>query len=177
MKKKLFMTTRKRLARGSGKFLLTTVLAGMAIRAFAMGGDYPNNQHVEQVSWPKGMAALVNSTNRSGGHWVNEKDWFFFAGSKTNFYGFLNDYSKIPGIAHRLILHTGKGEAYDLGGGNRRPCDWSIEGGPAEWVGGKASKFVLDVNFWLGGSIPFDRASVPTNIEIINEMPPPGGAN
>jgi hypothetical protein len=164
---------------------LTTVFTVIALRAQALGGDYRNDQHVDNPSWPKGMAALVNTTNRIGGLWVNAEDTFFFAGSKTNFTLFLEDYSKIAGIKPRLILHAGAGEAFDLGGGNRRPCDWSVHGGSAAWINLHAGvkpntndiNFVLEVNFWTGGKIPFDRASVPTNIEIKVEMPPAGGGN
>jgi len=173
-----------------GKSLLQTILACAlalsAARAHGMGGDYPNGKDVNNPFWPKGMSDLVNTTNRVGGLWVNAGDTFFFAGTKTSFKAFLEDYSKIQSIEkHRLILHDGAGEAFDLGGGNRRPCDWRVEGAPRAWLDlhndgitrtAKDTNYVLEVHFWTGGKIAFDPAIIPKNIEVKVIVAPAKGA-
>ena len=154
---------------------LTAVACALALfpsRAYGLGGNYPNGQPVGERSWPKGLSDLVNTTNRVGGLFVNEKDWFFFAGTKTNFNAFLTDFAKIQGIEHRLVLQDGAGEAFDLGGGNRRPCDWMLTASPKTWTD---TNYVLEVHFWTGGKIAFDRAAVPTNIEVKVQAPPDSG--
>jgi hypothetical protein len=157
--------------------VLVVLLTGWAARARGMGGDYANGEQVSNPSWPKGMSELVNTSNRIGGLWVNAGDTFFFAGTKTNFNEFLEAYSKIQSIEkHRLILHDGAGEAFDLGGGNRRPCDWKVEGAPRAWLDGhqdgitrtaKDTNYVLEVHFWTGGKIAFEPATIPKNVEVI----------
>ena len=109
-----------------------------------------------------------------------------FAGTKTNFNAFLDNYSKIQPIEkHRLIVHEGKGEAFDLRGGNRRPCDWRVDGGPRARLDlhndgiartPKDTNYVLEVHFWTGGKIAFDPATIPSNIEVKVLAAPVSGA-
>ncbi len=156
--------------------ILACAIALSASHAYGLGSDYRNGEVVNNSSWPKGMNDLVNTTNRVGWFWVNAHDIFFFAGTKSNFNAFLEDYSKIQAIEkHRLILHDGAGEAYKLRGANRRPCDWSVDGAPRSWVEldndgitrtPKDTNYVLEVHFWTGGKIAFDKATVPKNVEI-----------
>ncbi len=157
--------------------VLVALLTGWAARAHGMGGNYPNGKDVNNPFWPKGMSDLVNTTNHVGGLWVNAEDAFFFSGTKTNFDAFLEAYSKIQSIEkHRLILHDGTGEAFDLGGGNRRPCDWNVHGASRSWFDlhkdeitrtPNDTNYVLEVHFWTGGKIAFEPATIPKNIEVI----------
>jgi len=173
-----------------GKSLMQTILACAialsAARAQGMGGDYPNGKDVSNPFWPKGMSDLVNTTNRIGGLWVNAADTFFFAGTKTDFKAFLAKYAKLQGIEkHRLILHEGAGEAFDLGGGNRRPCDWRVDGASRAWLEvhkdgiirtPNDTNYVLEAHFWTGGKIAFDPATIPSNIEVKVLVAPVSGA-
>jgi hypothetical protein len=156
--------------------VVACALALSALPALGLGGDHPNGEAVSVASWPKGLGALVNGTNRVGGFWVNSSDTFFFTGTKSGFGAFLQDYSKVQQIEKPLlILHDGKGEAYDLGGGNRRPCDWMLTVSPkdgAHWN----SNSVVEVHFWTGGKIAYDPAAVPKNIEVKAVMEPNNGA-
>ncbi len=153
-----------------------------------MGGDYLDNQRVSELSWPAGMADLVNSTNRIGGLWVNAEDIFFFSGMATNFSTFLSAYSAIESVdRHQLILHEGAGEAYMLGGKGRRPCDWELFGSPKSWLVGHAAiaqgtnvitarelaanntNYVLEVHFWTGGKIALAQLAIPKNVEFAGD--------
>jgi len=159
-----------------------------ALKVFGLGADYPNDRPVNEPSWPEGMKNLVNVTNRIGGLFVNAEDMFFFSGTASNFNNFLGDYSKIQAIEkHRLILHDGVGEAFSLGGGNRRPCDWKLDGCPKGWLNlaklsaqgtnsveamreaAKDTNYVLEVHFWTGGKIAPDQLTIPKNVEVAGD--------
>ena len=159
-------------------------IAGCAItlaarNVFGLGGDYPNGRAVNDPSWPAGMKDLANSTNRIGGLFVNADDVFFFSGTVTNLNSFLADYATVqPVEKHRLILHEGAGEAYSLGGGNKRPCDWKLDGCPRAWLGSrndgipitaKDTNYVLEVRFWTGGKIAVDKLAIPENVEVAGD--------
>ena len=174
------------------RFRCASILAGVIVciggSVFGMGGDYSNDRPVAELSWPKGMADLVNTTNRIGGLWVNAEDFFFFSGTATNFSAFLAAYAAVePVDQHRLVLLEGAGEAYSLGGGNRRPCDWELFGCPKSWLVGHAAmaqgtnaiaareqaardtNYVLEVHFWTGGKIPVDQLTIPQNVELAGD--------
>jgi len=146
--------------------------------AFGMGADYPNDRPAIQPSWPAGMRELVNITNRIGGLWVNAEDVFFFSGPISDFNALLANYSKIEPIEqHRLILHEGVGEAFSLGGGNKRPCDWKLDGCPASWrdmhqgntKALRDTNYVLEVHLWTGGKIALDQLVIPKNVEFAGD--------
>lgn len=150
--------------------LTASVIMLSSSTARALGGDHPNDQKIAEPSWPAGMTNLVNITNRMGGLWVNETDMFFYAGTATNFSGFLGDYAKMAGIEkHVLILHEGAGGAYSLGGGNKRPCDWSLSGHASGWRNGTVTNYVLQVEFWTGGKIALNQVKIPENVEVRKE--------
>lgn len=145
---------------------------------FGLGSDYPNDRPVNEPSWPAGMSRLVNTTNRIGGLFVNAEDMFFFAGTASNFNTFLTEYSTVKLIEkHRLILHDGAGEAYSLGGGNKRPCDWELDGCPAAWrdlhegmsKNPPNTNYVLEVHFWTGGNIALEQLILPLNVEFAGD--------
>jgi len=145
---------------------------------FGLGADYPNDQPVMQPSWPAGMSQLANKTNRIGGLFVNAEDVFFFSGTMSDFNAFLADYSSVKAIEkHRLILHEGKGEAFSLGGVNKRPCDWKLDGCPAAWRDmhqgnfktPRDTNYVLEVQFWTGGKIPLNQLVIPKNVELAGD--------
>jgi hypothetical protein len=127
------------------------------------GVDYYNDRPVPQGNfWPAGMLALVNTTNRVSGIWYPpERHTFFFSGSTANFGAFLGDYSKIRRIEkHWLILHEGVGEAFSPGGGNRRPCDWRLEGA-AGWSEAEFPTYALVIHLWTGGKIALNQITIP----------------
>lgn len=108
------------------------------------------------------------------------KTCFFSPAQRLISNAFLADYLKVEPIEkHRLILHEGAGEAVSLGGGNKRPCDWKLDGCPAAWRDmhqGIAktpgdTNYVLDVHFWTGGKISPAQLMfiIPKNIEIAGD--------
>lgn len=172
-----------RLATLSAALLLGT-------NAFGLAADYPTNNlvQVSGSSWPKGFVELVNTTNRVHGFWVNSEDIFFFQGGAEEFNSFLRDYAKIGGIEnHELVLHEGVGDAKSPWEKNSRACDWRLYGCPKGWLNlGELSKagtnsvealqaaakdpnYVLKVDFWTGGKIPFDQVKVPENVKVVRE--------
>ena len=164
--------------RSAGLKLLICAISLVGWNALGLGGDYPNGQPVNQPSWPTGMSQLVNITNRVGGLFVNAEDLFFFSGPVRDFNAFLASYANLGTIEkHRLILHDGAGEAYSLGGGNKRPCDWSLDGCPASWRDlhhgilnpTPNTNYVLETHFWTGGKIPLDQVVFPKNIEFAGD--------
>ncbi len=150
-----------------------------------LGSDHLTNE-LSNPSWPKGMAELVNITNRVHGFWENSEDVFFFSGSATNFTIFLEAYSKIQGAErHQLILHEGVGEARSPWAKTGQPCDWELYGCPKGWLNlgklavegtnsieamrkaAKDTNYVLEVHFWTGGNIALDRLAIPKNVEVM----------
>ena len=156
---------------------LETCMLTLAARdAFDLAGDYSNDTSVNEQAWPEGMKELANTRNRIGGFFEKVEDTFFFAGSATEFNAFLIDYSTIRDIErHRLVLRPGKGQASSLKGGNRRPCDWMIRGRPGTATvpdnnshhrAGSGSKYVLEVEFWTGGTIATRSLVIPQIITV-----------
>jgi hypothetical protein len=160
----------------------TIVLA--ASNVFGLGSDYPTNES-SNPSWPKGMAELVNVTNRVHGFWVNSEDIFFFSGSATNLASFLETYSQIQGIEkHLLVLQDGVGEAKSPWEKTGRSCDWELYGCPRGWLNlgkissqgtnsveaiqqaAKDTNYFLEVHFWTGGKIALDQLVIPQNVEV-----------
>jgi hypothetical protein len=171
------------------KRLIESVLVGCTVifatwDTHGLGSDYSNDRPViGSAAWPKGMAQLVNITNRVHGFFVNAEDLFFFSGSASNFTVFLKNYSQTSGIEkHRLILHEGMGEAKSPWEKTGRACDWKLYGCPKGWSNLAALKdtnsveamqkaaqepgYVLEVHFWTGGRIGLDQIVVPQNVEI-----------
>lgn len=161
----------------------TIILA--ASNVFGLGSDYPTNES-SNPSWPKGMAELVNVTNRVHGFWVNSEDIFFFSGSATNLASFLETYSKIQEIEkHLLVLQDGVGEVKSPWEKTGRFCDWKLYGCPKGWLNlgkmssqgtnsveaiqqaAKDTNYVLEVHFWTGGKIALDQLVIPQNVEVI----------
>jgi len=158
------------------KTILTLFLPVISIfaaaGAFGMGADYPSDKPTgTSDAWPPGMKELVNIPNRVHGFFVNAEDVFFFSGTSKEFAAFLTQYSKIqPVEKHVLILHEGKGEAKSPWDKSGKPCDWKLFGCPESWLTEnakvKAGTYVLEVHFWTGGPIAFDKALVPSNVEV-----------
>ncbi len=152
------------------------VSAFTPIAAHALGSDYFTNQ-VNNPDWSKGLGALVNSTNRVHGFFVNAEDIFFFRGDAATFETFLNDYSRIAGVTkHQVVLHDGAGEAKSPWAKTGQPCDWSLYACPQAWLDpfnthkpSVATNYVITVNFWTGGKIPFEKIKVPSNVEVVRQ--------
>jgi hypothetical protein len=171
-------------------FLCGSFLLLASVNVFGLGIDYYTDdlKPGESSLWPKGFVDLVNTTNRVHGFCVNEKDVFFFQGGTNEFNSFLQAYAKIDGIeAHELILHEGIGNARAIGGANLRACDWSLTGRPKGWrkirdlsasgtnsfeapgVASEMTGYILTVEFWTGGKIPFDQVKVPANVKVTRD--------
>ncbi|HEX5397416.1 MAG TPA: hypothetical protein VFY06_00010 [Verrucomicrobiae bacterium] len=148
--------------------IIACVITLVGWNAFGLGADHPDGQPVTSSIWPVGMTALVNTTNRIHGFFVNDEDVFFFAGSATNISSFLEDYSKIGGTVdkHRLILHGGVGEAKSPWETNARPCDWELYGQGNGWNNGICTNYILEVHFWTGGKIALNQVVIPKNVEV-----------
>lgn len=148
-------------------------LAGRNV--FGLGGDYPNGQPVNQPAWPASMKDLANAPSRVGGMFAGGEHIFFYSGTAAELNVFLEGYSKIQDIErHRLILHRGAGVTDSMIGGNRRPCDWKLQGRPgassSRWLRGIATqepRYVLEVHFWTESRIALDEVTVPTNTEVV----------
>jgi len=170
-------------------FVLATIGAAilMGTNAYGLGSDYFTNR-VEQPAWPEGMEELVNSTNRVHGFFVNAADRFFFSGGAEEFNSFLQAYSKIAGIdGHELILHAGAGDAKSPWEKAPRACDWGLLGIPKSWLkvgelsgqgtnsagtmkeAARDTNYVLRVDFWTGGKIPFEQIKVPENVKVVKD--------
>jgi hypothetical protein len=160
----------------------------MGANAFGLGSDYSTNNVAQLASWPKGVAELVNSTNRVHGFFVNENDLFFFQGGTNELNLFLQAYSRIEGIErHELVLHEGVGDAKSPWEKDPRVCDWSISGYPKSWAkihelsaqgtnsvetlraASKVTGYILTVNFWTGGKIAFDQIKIPENVKVVSD--------
>ena len=157
--------------------------------AFALGSDYPKEQPVPgSTNWPKGLSALVNSTNRVWGFFVNAEDIFFFSGDRSELTAFLQKYSRLDGLeSRRLILHEGIGEAKSPWEKTGRPCDWKLYVCPKGWhnlgvllkqgtnsveVLQKAAKepgYVAEVHFWTGGHIALNQLDIPKAVVVQKE--------
>lgn len=168
----------------------TFVLVGalfIAGNVFGLGSDYFTNK-VVQPSWPTGMQELVNVTNRVHGFFVNAEDLFFFQGGVAEFNSFLAAYSKISEIdGHELLVHEGVGDAKSPWEKVSRPCDWRLYGAPKRWlkVGeisaqgtnsaeavralANTTNYVLRVDFWTGGKIPFEQIKIPENVKVVRD--------
>jgi hypothetical protein len=166
--------------------LFSAVLLAAA-NIYGTGSDHSTNAIVEP-SWPKGMAELVNTTNRVHGYWVTASDVFFFQGGTNEFNAFLQAYSKIDGIDdHQLILHEGIGDAKSPWEKTPRACDWELFGIPKRWLevskvvpqgtntlaalqaAAATTNYVLRVEFWTGGKIAFDQIKVPENVKVVRD--------
>ena len=138
--------------------------------AFSFGSDYPPHKLLGYSdAWPPGMKELINIPNRTHGFFVNAEDFFFFSGTAKEFAAFLAEYSKIqPVEKHVLILHEGVGEAKSPWDKSGKPCDWKIYGCPKSWLSenAKDTAYILEVHFWTGGRIAFDKSAVPSNVEV-----------
>jgi hypothetical protein len=149
-------------------------LAGRNV--FGLGGDYPNSQPVNQPAWPAGMRDLANAQSRIGGMFVSGEDSFFYSGTAAELNVFLEGYAKIQDIErHRLILHRGAGVTDSMIGGNRRPCDWKLQGRPGasssgllRGIASQEPRYVLEVHFWTEGRLALDEVVIPKNIEVRN---------
>ena len=168
-------------------FCLFTIAA---MDVFGLGSDYPENQPVGGSSgWPGGMTALVNTTNRMHGYFVNAEDVFYFSGTATNLSEFLLAYSRLSGVEkHCLILHNGTGDAKSPWSTNGQACDWKLYGCPKSWLNpgtlpvpssaevlkkaASESGYILEVHFWTGGRLALDQVSIPKNVEVRNEAKP-----
>lgn len=175
------------------RWLWATIAGGLlalAGDAFALGSDHPADRPViGTTNWPAGLSALVNSTNRVWGYFVNAEDIFFFSGDASQLTAFLRDYSRLEGLqSHRLVLHRGIGEAKSPWGKTGRPCDWKLYMCPKGWhnvaalsrqgtnsvevlqKAGREPGYVVEVHLWTGGRIKLGQLDIPKGIVVQKEQ-------
>lgn len=155
--------------------------------AFGLGADHPNDRPVSGSSdWPKGLASLVNTTNRVHGFFINAEDFFFFTGDAGRLSTFLGAIARLEGVVSRkLILHEGVGEArspWDKAA--RGSCDWKLSTCPKSWRdlgeaalqgrtavqalqrAEKSPGYLVEVNVWAGGNLKWGDVVVPEGIAV-----------
>jgi hypothetical protein len=152
--------------------------------SFALSSTFSGN--ASGADWPKGLAELVNTTNRVYGFWVNSESMFFFSGSAADFTVFLQDYAKIePVVKHELILHDGAPEHKSPFAKDVPAFDWELYACPKGWIDvgnmvreGKTnsieelrsvaqnSNYIMKVDFWIGGRVPFEQVRIPQSVEV-----------
>jgi len=122
--------------------------------AFPLYSIYSPGIPVEQQpDWPAGLADLLNCPNHvygyAGGYAPALYDRLFFAGDAEDFNDFIERYARIQGMAHKLLLHPGRGE-----------FDWQISVCPN----------VRDLNgvleLWVGGEVELDKVIVPPKVQV-----------
>jgi hypothetical protein len=159
--------------------------------AFGLGADHPNDRPVSGSSdWPKGLASLVNTTNRVHGFFVNAEDFFFFTGDAARLSTFLSEIARLEGVVSRkLILHEGVGEARSPWDKSARgTCGWKLSTCPKSWRdlgeaarqgtkqgtkavqalqrAEKAPGYLVEVQVWTGGKLKWADVIVPGGIAV-----------
>ena len=169
--------------------LVASALGATISDALALGGDHPIDRPVVgSTNWPGGLEALVNSTNRIHGFFVNQEDTFFYRGDAPSLSAFLHQYARLDGVTNLcLIQHTGIGEAKSPWATNGVPCDWKLYACPKSWLeiaklslagtnstetlqrAAKMPGYVVEVHLWTGGRISLDELEIPKKIEVRTE--------
>ncbi|MEI7862108.1 MAG: hypothetical protein WCJ21_05730 [Planctomycetota bacterium] len=158
-------------------FAFVVLLMGAcASEAFALGGDHPPGAIAQDYNkeWPKGLPALINSSERVWGQWVNQGDFFYYRGDADAFNAFLASYGTLPSTPWAVVLHAAaKPLAGPLGGEPQIPYDWQVEvmrrgwGPPLDPAQPKNEPgYVVTAHVWLGEAISLDRLVVPKQVEI-----------
>jgi len=143
--------------------LVLGVYAVTAPKALALGRDLPKDYLEEHGQLVKGQIPVH-------GFMVNWEDVFFYAGGTAEFNRFVEAYSKLENIEHRIVIHAGAKKARSPWDNEDRniPVDWSYyvwnTGTAAK--GGKPSPSRVDV--WLGSRIKLEDLRIPANVEVVS---------
>ena len=128
-----------------------------AALAFGLGKD-----HTKEV--------IAKRENCVHGYWVNWEDVFFYAGDTAAFNKFIAEYSKMPAVRLRVVIHPGTKKA-------RSPWDKADRNIPVEWslyvwnTGGlpdPKTPAPTQVDLWLGGRVKLEEVTIPDNIEVVS---------
>lgn len=147
-----------------------------AAGVLALGGDHPPGKLVgkQNAQWPAGLLDLINSTERVGGHWVNQGDFFYYDGDAATLNKFLEAYGKLPDTPVTVVLHAGgKPMTGPLGGERKTPYTWMLESVRRGWgaprdprLPEKEPGYVVTVHIWLTDAITLDRLVVPKHVDV-----------
>ena len=134
-----------------------------ASEALALGRDLPKDYLEEHGQLVKGQVPVH-------GFMVNWEDVFFYSGDTADFNRFIEAYSKLENLEHRIVIHAGTKKA-------RSPWDKEDRNIPVGWSyyvwntgpvpkGGKPAPAKVDV--WLGSRIKLEELRIPANVEVVS---------
>lgn len=134
---------------------------------------------VQQTDWPAGVADLLNLQKPVYAFFVNSQDNFYYSGDAAAFNAFMEEYAKLEGIPHTLVLRCGKGEVKDR---IQNPAgsplttyafDWYVFVVPPMIPDGGIAKDspyqrYVTVNLYVGCNIRLDDIKVPANVKVVS---------
>lgn len=152
-------------------------LAAACYAVFAMGGEYPRGETIQQPAWSEGLAELANRPDRVYGYWVNANDWLFYTGDTEALNQFLAQYAEIPERPLRVVLHPGQGRV-KTSFSEARPetlfdwqltiLRWGTHPQAPELSGKPRSEPVAIIEVWLGGQVALEELKVPRRVEVVS---------
>lgn len=152
------------------------LLAALPLAALGLGADHPPGKidarsHPE---WPAGTVDLVNSRERVHGCWVNQGDFFDYAGDAKAFNAFVAAYSKLPDTPHEVVVHAGRApKTRPLAGPHTLRYDWRLDvvrrgwGAPTDPAKPDDKPgYVVTVHVYVGEALPLDKLDIPKNVAV-----------
>ena len=145
----------------SGATIVATLATGQAV--FAAGAEYGKGDPKHPISlptWPAGVSALANRTDRISGHRVNGSSWFLYRGDATAFNDFLQQFAQVKTTPLGLYI----GDMDDLvvaksSTGLPPNCDWNLSA--TGWYGTNVS-----VTLPHDSSVPLKDIKIPANFVV-----------
>ncbi len=116
---------------------------------------------------------LVNSRDRVHGCWVNQGDFFDYAGDAKAFNTFVAAYGKLPDTPHEVV-HAGRApKTGPLGKDPTLRYDWRLEvvrrgwGAPTDPARPKDKPgYVVTVHVTVGEALPLEALDVPKGVAV-----------
>lgn len=144
--------------------------------ALAIGGDHLPGDITKgyKKEWPAGLSELINSTEWKHGNWVNQNDFFYYAGEPTALNAFLKQYGSLSNTPLSVVIHTGtKPLIGPLGKEQKTPYNWKLEIMRRGWGAPKDPRqpekepgYVVTVHIWLGDGMTLANLEIPKHIEV-----------
>ena len=143
--------------------LIVALFSLSASQALAIGRDLPKDYLEDHGQLVKGQIPVH-------GFMVNWEDVFFYSGDTAAFNKFVEAYSKLENVEHRIVIHAGSKKARSPWDKEDRdiPADWSYyvwNTGPVP-KGSKPAPAKVDV--WLGSRIKLEELRIPANVEVVS---------
>jgi hypothetical protein len=134
-----------------------------AAEALALGRDLPKDYLEEHGQLVQGQIPVH-------GFMVNWEDVFFYSGETTDFNCFVEAYSKLENLEHRIVIHPGTKRARSPWDKEDRniPVDWSYYVWNIGAVPKGAKPAPAKVDVWLGSRIKLEELRIPVNVEVIS---------